>query len=148
MDFVKQDGVTEIEESIQANGVERKRTDQLLAADQIQANGVERRLTDKLLAAIQTHANAVERKLTDKLLADEARGAVQILRYPALVSCVSNFTNFLDLFRKTLRNLEAGVPVLVLSRHHALSPDGKRVLAKAHLPLDRSKWKNPACTDA
>jgi hypothetical protein len=28
-------------------------------------------------------------------------------------------------------------------KHHAFSPDGKRVLAKAHLPLDRRKWKIP-----
>jgi hypothetical protein len=28
-------------------------------------------------------------------------------------------------------------------KHHAFSPDGKRMLAKAHLPLDRRKWKIP-----
>jgi hypothetical protein len=78
MDFQKQDGITEIEEAIMANHVERN--------------------------------------LNDLVLRDEQAGAIVVNRQPIYVSAVSNFTNFLDLFRKTVRSLELGIPCVVLGR--------------------------------
>lgn len=63
-----------------------------------------------------TMANAVERRLNDMLLDDEKKGILTISRKIIYISCVSNFTNFLDLFRKTLRSLEVGIPCVILGR--------------------------------
>eukprot|EP00934_Nitzschia_sp_Nitz4_P008922 Nitzschia sp. Nitz4//scaffold85_size83877//30632//32860//NITZ4_005225-RA/size83877-augustus-gene-0.149-mRNA-1//1//CDS//3329559125//8912//frame0 len=82
IDFEKQDGVTEIEESIMANHVERN--------------------------------------LNDILLREEQAGRIAVNRKPIYISCVSNFSNFLDLFRKTLRSLEVGIPCVVLGRSNTV----------------------------
>jgi hypothetical protein len=68
----------------------------------------------EMVEAVQ--ANEIERRLNDLLLQAEAHQQISIRRKPIIVSCVSNFTNFLDLSRKTLRSLELGIPCLVLSR--------------------------------
>lgn len=78
IDFQKQDGVTEMEEAVMANHVERA--------------------------------------LNDLVLRDESSGKIVVNRKPIYVSAVSNFTNFLDLFRKTIRNLELGIPCVILGR--------------------------------
>lgn len=78
LDFGKQDGVTEIEEAVMAN--------------------------------------QVERNLNDLLLREEMAGKIVVQRKPIYIACVSNFTNFLDLFRKTVRSLEVGIPCVVLGR--------------------------------
>ena len=78
IDFQKQDGITEIEESVMANHVERG--------------------------------------LNNILMRDEDAGKITVNRKPIYISCVSNFTNFLDLFRKTIRSMEVGIPCVVLGR--------------------------------
>lgn len=82
VDFQKQDGVTELEESIMANHVERN--------------------------------------LNDMVLQDEEAGTIVVNRQPIYVSAVSNFTNFLDLFRKTIRSMELGIPCVVLGRSNTV----------------------------
>jgi hypothetical protein len=82
LDFQKQDGITEIEEAIMANHVERN--------------------------------------LNDLVLREESNGEIAVNRQPIYVSAVSNFTNFLDLFRKTVRSLELGIPCVVLGRSNTV----------------------------
>ena len=114
VDFMKQDGVTEIEESLQVRTGGRV----MVAETSPVNNGAEFRseFRSVYIAILSAQANVVEQRLQSLLLSDEEAGHVEICRAPAFVGCVSNFSNFLDLCRKVLRNLELGVPVVILSR--------------------------------
>jgi hypothetical protein len=98
LDFQKQDGITEIEESIMANHVERN--------------------------------------LNDLVLRDETAGKIVVNRQPIYVSAVSNFTNFLDLFRKTVRSLELGIPCIVLGRSNTVQHSYRWTKLLSHLCTD------------
>lgn len=105
LDFCKQDGVTELEESTMANAVERRMNGESTFKPIPSLNML---ISDKM------YLYYFEK---DFLLADEVdAGIIDVKRNIAIIGCVSNFSNFLDLFRKTIRNLEVGVPCLVLSR--------------------------------
>eukprot|EP00548_Thalassiothrix_antarctica_P011877 CAMPEP_0194159460 /NCGR_PEP_ID=MMETSP0152-20130528/77843_1 /TAXON_ID=1049557 /ORGANISM="Thalassiothrix antarctica, Strain L6-D1" /LENGTH=720 /DNA_ID=CAMNT_0038869029 /DNA_START=127 /DNA_END=2286 /DNA_ORIENTATION=- len=106
MDFGKQDGITELEEATMANAIERRLNDMLLSQEKKAKS-----------ASIENPANAIERRLNDMLLSQEIEGKVRINRKPIFVGCVSNFTLFLDLFRKTIRSLELGIPCVILGRN-------------------------------
>jgi hypothetical protein len=65
-------------------------------------------------------ANYVERNLNDSVLQEEDAGRITVNRKPIYISCVSNFTNFLDLSRKTIRSMELGIPCVVLGRSNTV----------------------------
>jgi cob(I)alamin adenosyltransferase len=83
-------------------------------------------------------ANAVEHRLNDLMWQSEQVGQLHIPRRVVLVPCVSNFSHCLDMCRKVCRNLERGVPVIVLSRSHtAQYPFRWAELLQAQLQVTR-----------
>lgn len=80
----------------------------------------------------------VEQRLADLLWNQELRNQVSIARNPAIVLCVCNFSNFLDLSRKVLRNLELGVPVIIFSRENT----GQHMFRWTKLLIDELKLEN------
>ena len=122
VDFQKQDGVTEIEEAIMANTIERKLNDMLLRDESNGQLSISRKpiygrcCRDTFLLReiwlMRSVASFVSLSLPKSWF-----GQLSPL---LLVSAVSNFTNFLDLFRKTIRNLEVGIPCIILGRSNTV----------------------------
>ena len=130
IDFQKQDGITEIEEAIMANTVERKLNDLLL---QDESNGkltiCRKPIYGTYVLLLVVFLSVLLSQYTLSLLSFSVS---QLSFYPfsvlfllfwflcTVVSAVSNFTNFLDLFRKTIRNLEVGIPCIILGRSNTV----------------------------
>ena len=121
LDFGKQDGITEIEEAIEANPVEHRLNDELWAAEEAGMLVIPRRVA---LVPCVSNFSHVRHPRDPKSPAPLSFAALTNTPYV-------HIGQFLDMCRKTLRLIELGVPVVVLSRSHTSQYPYRWVVALA-----------------